>query len=36
MGSTWRCEDCGWEWPFITEPPLYAECDQCGGRLEQQ
>ncbi len=27
------CEDCGWEWPLAGEPPMDAECDNCGGML---
>ena len=27
------CEDCGWLWPQSSEPPMGAECDNCGGEL---
>jgi hypothetical protein len=30
--ETWVCEDCGWTFP-IAEPPMGAECDNCGGTL---
>lgn len=32
-GGGWRCEDCGWPWPFAGKPPAGAECDNCCGEL---
>lgn len=31
----WACENCGWEWPLATEPPEGAECNNCGGPIEE-
>ena len=29
----WCCEDCGKPWPLPGDPPIFAECDHCGGPL---
>ena len=31
----WACESCGWEWPMVAEPNEDAECDNCGGSIEE-
>jgi transcription initiation factor IIE alpha subunit len=32
----YACIDCGWPWPLASAPPDGAECDNCGGDLEEQ
>jgi hypothetical protein len=30
----WKCSDCSWLWPLPGNPTAGAECDNCGGELE--
>lgn len=35
QSPAWKCSDCSWNWTYTYRPYPGAECDNCGGELEE-